>query len=250
MNDSPPGFPDPESLCEVCGYRLQGLAAAGDCPECGEPVAASSPTHRIGPAWQTRPSLKHACHIVMALSLTPKRFFRRMRADGSNHTARLFLLLVALLIGLGWGAWAWAAWAVGITLAVVHGVSVGVTVLLLSYIEALGVTVFSRRRDWRVGYRLAERLVCYSSIAWVPAAAVMAVAYGLVRSGRLDRWMARLLGAWEPWQSLALLVLIAATVMLWFEVLVWIGVRQVKHANRCAESPPPASPREMVRDQC
>ncbi len=49
--------------------------------------------------------------------------------------------------------------------------------------------------------------------------------------GLLDRGMTRLFGVWQTWQSIGLMVLIGSVAMLWFEVLVWIGVRQTKHAN-------------------
>lgn len=78
---------------------------------------------------------------------------------------------------------------------------------------------------------LAERLVCYSSIGWVPAAAVMGLALARHTDGSLDRWMSQLIGVWGPWQSIELLILIGAGAVMGFEVLVWIGVRQTKHAN-------------------
>ena len=47
-------FPNRNSLCERCGYALVGLSAEGNCPECGQPIAESSPVHRTGPPWQQR----------------------------------------------------------------------------------------------------------------------------------------------------------------------------------------------------
>ncbi len=224
-------YPGPNTLCEDCGYALKGLNPDGDCPECGLPIAASSPIHRTGPAWQTKPSPQAAFNIIIALMLRPGRFFRRMRADGTNTNPRLFLFLTAAAIGVTWSMLAWAIAPKGQAWVLIQGISVCLSVIVLTYIEALGVAYFARRRGWRVPMRLAERLACYSSIGWVPAAFVMWLAIRAVANGYIDRWMQRLLGTWEPWQSWALLVLIAAVAMMWFEVLVWIGVRQTKHAN-------------------
>lgn len=167
------------------------------------------------------------------MAKSPKRFFRTMRVDGSNIPARLFLLIVAGVIGLLWflGVMFLSRSQGGTTWAMIYGLIVCDSVIVLSYIEAAGVAYFSRRRDWRVPMRLAERLVCYCSIGWVPAAGVMGLAVWLETSNIIQRWMTRLLGHWEPLQSLGLLVLVGAVAMMWFEVLVWIGVRQTKHAN-------------------
>lgn len=169
---------------------------------------------------------------MIGLMTGPKRFFRSMRVDGGNGYARLFLVGVALGIGLVWFWFSWGLSNQGFPRwAVVHAGIVAGSVVVLSYIEALGVVFFSRRRGWRTPFVLAERVACYSSIAWVPAAGVMGLAMVFYGRGSIDRWMTGLLGAWEPWQTLGLLVLVGAVAMLWFEFLVWVGVRQTKYAN-------------------
>ncbi|MEZ6192514.1 MAG: hypothetical protein R3C45_14660 [Phycisphaerales bacterium] len=176
-------------------------------------------------------------NLVITLMLKPRYFFRTMRIDGTNHTARLFLLLIASLVGLIWAYMVWArllpSWSrrPSVMVALVGGELVFVSVIVLTYVEALGVTYFSRRRGWRVPFRLAERLVCYCAIGWVPVAIIMGITMRFYADGRLDGWMSSLLGVWGPWQSLELLVLIGAVSLLWFETLVWIGVRQTKYAN-------------------
>ena len=107
-----------------------------------------------------------------------------------------------------------------------------VSVVVLSYIEAVGVTYFSKRRGWRVPMKVSERIVCYCAPAWVPAAVVMGIVTNWFISGQMDRWMTRWLITWGTWQSVGLLMLIGSVAMLWFEVLVWVGVRQVKYANK------------------
>lgn len=218
-------------MCEDCGYALKGLKPDGGCPECGHPIAESSPALRTGPSWQDRMTASALFQVVADLTLRPKRFFRTLRVDGTNARARMFLVLVAGLIGLGWSAMGQALYPGGIASRLISGALVALSVILLSYIEALGVTFFSRRRDWRVPLKLAERLVCYASIGWLPAAAAMALASWPLKDGTLERWMLGVLGIWGPWQTIALLMLVGSVAMMWFEVLVWTGVRQTKHAN-------------------
>ncbi len=163
--------------------------------------------------------------------LNPKFFFRTMRIDGPNHTARLFLLLVAAGLGAVWFAVSLGVYGYPPGAALLQEAIITSGIVALTYIEALGVTYFSRRRGWRVPWKLAERLVCYASIGWVPAAIIMGITMGFYADGRLDRWMSGLLGVWGPWQSLELLVLIGAVALLGFEMLVWVGVRQTRYAN-------------------
>ena len=230
---SPHDYPGPDTLCEDCGYALKGLQSNGNCPECGLPIAESSPAKRTGPHWHNHPSPGSAINLIYSLATRPRHFFRTMRVDGSNTPARLFLLMVALLIGLIWLCAIWTrnmssnntTWALIQTAIVCDGV------IVLSYIEAVGVVYFSRRRGWRVPFKLAERIVCYCSLGWIPTALLMLWVLNLLVNGSVDRWMQRLMPAWEYWQSLALMILFFAGAMMWFEVLVWVGVRQAKYAN-------------------
>jgi hypothetical protein len=190
---------------------------------------------RTGVDWQLNQSPASFISTVVALTVNPNHFFRTMNAGGPNWSHLLFLSFVLCLVSLLWvglsvlatqhGYWHSMLRLSGLVLLLILLIS------LLCMIEVTGVVIFSRRRGWRVPMRLAERIVCYSSIGWVPATGVMWLALHLVKRGYVDRWMAGLLPAWEPWQSWALLLLIAGLAMLWFEVLVYLGVRQVKHAN-------------------
>lgn len=238
-------FPGEDALCEKCGYRLCGLQTHRDCPECGTPIAQSHPRHREGLPWQRAANPRHWCATARMIVTKPGAAFERLRidqrgrdADGnscatstaglSNMRDRLFLLSFALPLGLVCAAiwfllglprpWAW-------TVAAPAGI------LTLSYIEATGVTFISRRRGWRVPFRLAERVVCYASVAWQPAAIICCLLLAL-HLGPIE-WQRRYtFGLFHgderdyPW-----LVLVGAASILWFESLVWLGIRRVRYAN-------------------
>lgn len=222
-------FPDLDTLCEHCGYVLKGLRPEGDCPECGLTIAASSPDLRMGPGGGNQ--------VEIDLVRRPGAFFRTMCVGGSNAPARWFMLKTVLLIGLLWLLWDTVGGTWSLEVDLIEAGLVVVSLYLLSYVEALGVVYFARRRGWRVPFRLAERVVCYATVGWVPAAILMGLALDRYVAGDIDRWMSRLLGAWGPLQSIELLVLVGAVAMLWFELLVWIGVRQTKYANSWATGP-------------
>ncbi len=141
------------------------------------------------------------------------------------------MLKMILLIGLCWLLWdsAIGSWSLEADLFEAGLLVAGL--YLLSYVEVLGVIFFGRRRGWRVPFALAERVVCYACVGWMPAAILMGLTLDRYMAGDIDRWMHRLLGVWGTWQSIEMMVLIGCVAMLWFEMLVWIGVRQTKHAN-------------------
>jgi hypothetical protein len=230
-------FPGPDTLCEDCGYPLKGLSPQGDCPECGLSIEASSPDLRLGPSDRDQ--------VDLDLILRPKVFFRAMSVDGSNSPARWFMLKIVLLIGLFWLLWGTAGGYWSLEADLFEAGIVMASIYVLSYVEVLGVIFFARRRGWRVPFRLSERVVCYAAVGWIPSAIVMGLALDLYMDGDIDMWMSNLLGVWGTWQSIELLVLIGAVAMLWFELLVWLGVRQTKHAN----SAPPAAPVDIVLEK-
>lgn len=219
-------------LCESCGYPAQGLPADADCPECGETLADSNPKTRTGPLWRHRPSPGSWIDIAVDLLVRPRRFFRTLRVDGSNLTARLYLLSIACIIGGAWalsellwiGRPAWLAWAMGIVAAK--------AVLALTYIEAAGVTFFSKQRGWRVPFRLAERVVAYASLGWLPAAGVLIVLNRLAHAGIITDALRPVAGHLADEFVPAVFVAVGGVAMLAFETLVYTGVRQVRFANR------------------
>lgn len=225
----PTGFPDADSLCERCGYPLVGLAMAGVCPECGLPVGESDPVHRTGLPWQNGASVRAWWRTMLGMLTSPSRSFRRMRLGGSRATDRLFMATFVVLVGVLWAImwrvagdrW-WWAWGLGGAAGMVA----------LTYIEVLGVTNFSRQKQWRVPWSLAERVACYSAGAWFPAALIMGQSFLLLQRGVVWEWITLRLGLFEPVRDLFYVVGIASLAMLWFEMLVWLGIRKVRFANQ------------------
>ena len=157
-----------------------------------------------------------------------------MRADGGNLLPRMYLLSVACLIGGGWalGELLWIerdpvlAWALGMLAANV--------VVALSYLEAGGVTFFSRRRGWRVPFRLAERVVCYASPGWFVAAGGLMYLAKLHHGEDLVPLLSAVSGSLGPQLVPAVFAAAGGLTLMGFECLVYVGGRQVRVAN----SPP------------
>lgn len=232
-------FPREDSLCERCGYPLRGLMRDTDCPECGLGVDASSPMRRDLNLETNRVGFFGYLRVVGLFLLHPRSSFRRLSVVGDNLPAEQFVFLTcflsALLLSAVWLLVSEVAARPGVrpaALSELLGVFVvsAIVIRLLVQVEVLGATAISRRRGWRVPYRLAERVCCYASVGWLPGVLVFGGAFGLLRLVAAgEPWFEQYLGlvkvAWVCYGGLFLVSL------LWFETLVWVGVRQVKFAN-------------------
>ena len=228
----PPLFPDPNTLCETCGYALQGLAQRQACPECGAAVYGSSPAYRPGLPWQNKRNVRAWLTTSFGALLGPGTSFRRLRIGGSNRSDRLFLgtwiLVLSMAVFVDYQIervskpWLWAV-------IVASGIPAA------TYIEALGITFFSYRRGWRVPFELAERVACYASVGWMPAVLLLSQVQVAVDRGLLYRWWNP---QWGPY-TLAIDVVLSAVLLsigvLWFEILIWIGVRKVRYGNAASD---------------
>lgn len=232
-------FPNDDALCERCGYPLKGIAADADCPECGQGVALSSPATRTWPNADKRLRLTGYPAIACSVLLAPRRHFRMMRIDGDPRHALCFLLLCALIAAFISLFALNAAWLVTDPRLIVQSnlyndykfcLLVLLIILAMTTIEMIGVTAFSRRRGWRVPFSLAQRVCCYASVGWLPGVVIACVGASLLDIHAAGRpWFEQLLGLVRVgWLLYAALFVLA---LLWFETLVWIGVRQVCYAN-------------------
>ncbi len=237
-NPPPIPFPDDQSLCEHCGYPLRGLAGDGDCPECGQAIAASDPVaHRPGLPWQRRTSIR-AFFATWWLVLTrPRRAFRMMRLDQGAWRDRKFLLLTVLVATVVWALTGWGflrefpglPWS-RFFLILRSLVILVATMIVASYVEALGVAFFSRRRGWRMGLRRAEQVACYAAIGWMLAPLLHELWWRtflhFVVLRHAWRRLAELPGG--RWIGLAVVLGMAALAFEWF---VFLGMRQVRYGN-------------------
>ena len=222
-------FPSSDSLCENCGYQLQGLKIDQTCPECGDPINNSTPSHRPGLPWQNKISVNTWWSTCAQMLIKPGKSFRRLKIGRSNFSDRIFLgtfvfgLAITVVLAFWWEnlrrPWLW-------------GVIVATGIPAATYIEILGVTFFSWKQGWRVPFELAERVACYASIGWVPAIFVLASAQWLAEWGLIERWWNPQWGMYTPWIDAILSVILLGISVFWFELLVWLGIRKVRFANK------------------
>jgi len=159
-----------------------------------------------------------------------------MRLGGSRRADRLFLATLTILCVMVW-------MMLNLTgLANWYGIVIGLLIVAMTYIEAAGVFIFSKRKGWNVPWPLAERIVCYSSIGWLPATMVLAKVWVLYKRSTLNNWIPDTTLVSPLFVELILLAIIFGASTLVFEVLVWTGVRRTRFGNAPPSPPPPESP--------
>ncbi|MEQ8769905.1 MAG: hypothetical protein RIB60_05290 [Phycisphaerales bacterium] len=236
-------------LCERCGYVVEGLDPAGNCPECGKPIAESLPERRVGTAWQRSPSLGSAALTGIQTLLTPISTLNRMQPEVGLPKRRLlskYALLAALgvpippLVGAfiamtvyGAGDWGIAGQFLAMVLVMGGLIAAAVTftaVFILTSIESRGLRFIASRRNFRLTPAHAVAITSHAGIGWVLAfpsasAAVVGMIFSLAIAG-VD--------------SIAVVLIGSAGFLagfLFFETFAWLGLRRCKFANRAR---PPA----------
>lgn len=230
QGDEPAGvFPTDDSLCERCGYPIKGLALDADCPECGQAIADSSPALRTGFRKAYAVPLKSFFDTAPRILRSPKRSFREMQIDGNGDRAKMCLDFVAFTTALLWCMLGYPALPYQTDPLRVFLLT-WVGVYLLTHLEMLGVTAVCKRRGWRVNYKLAQRVCCYASVGWLPGVLIAAAGVWLLNRFAMGHlWFTDMMGLVRvSWVFYGLLFVSS---LLWFETLVWIGVRQVRYAN-------------------
>jgi hypothetical protein len=257
------------TLCERCGYVLDGIGADEVCPECGTPVRESLPEARHGSGWQRRPGIGSWLRVSWQALVHPLVLFRSMRPVADRRTWLLLWLNVA--IGTGAPGVMWfivaklvsgpgiAVWYLRPALAastpasnsgtlVIWGdllvprpmwvaaiaiPAMAGTLLALTWIETVGVRFFGSRRGWRVTWPIALSVCAHASIGW----ALGGVLHAIVPLARTPMWwvldqLPESVAATIAFAYVKLApVLAVAAGMLIFETLVYVGVRECRYAN-------------------
>lgn len=234
ISSAPDTFPTSDSLCESCGYPLRGLRMPQPCPECGLPLAQSDPRRRIGLPWQQRITLANWFKTSWIMTRRPAAGWSVMRFDPPRPawqaapTERIYILSIALGVGALW-AISWRL--VGMPSPWRWGAAVTLSILFFSYVEIAGVVFYSRRRGWRTYWSLIERLVCYLTIWWLPAA-ILFFPLCVAQQLRLPEiyWPTGL-GRWDLAKEMLLMITGWGLCIMAFEWLVWLGVRRLRFAN-------------------
>lgn len=250
-------------LCEACGYVIEGLGRDGHCPECGRVVGSSLPEARTGTPWQVGPTIRGWLSTNWGLLRRPGEAFARMRPGHAgrgrpwplaliNLSLAAFLIvdpLVGVLAGdpLRAARGSGAAREAGAYLVAIAGGMAGVVafLLLLMWLEMLGVRFFARRRGWRLTKAAAWNICCHASVGWIfagllPVVWLAALYSAVVVLGRTPHAEIPLGPSLWPWLgrsvNLASLVSVGGTIigyfagMMVFETLVWVGVRRCRFA--------------------
>lgn len=177
-------------LCERCGYVLEGLDQAGNCPECGKPIAESLPERRVGTPWQQRPGVGSLLATWWMTLRHPLRTLDVMRVGSRQNTRWLswWTIGVAALFS-----------ATGYVLStLLHSTeplnsSPFITALtiplwmilptmllaLLTWIETRGLVIIARTRGFRVDKHLARSITAHGAVGWLIAGILFAVLFNI-----------------------------------------------------------------------
>lgn len=262
-------------LCEFCGYPLDGLdtspieggGGGGACPECGELISRSLPAARVGSPWQQGAGIASWWKTHRGTLLSPRELFGTLRIERGGWRSLLVttlpvagLLLVAPWSGTLIGDPARAArasgkLAQGLAYALVVPFEACLAALFLfalTYIEWRGIRFFAWQRGWRLTADAAWQVCAHASVGWIIGALVpmlvMAVLWAAPggRPSLLDRLLSRggggSFGSMSGGDAILVTLMIGSYVvgLCVFEMLIYVGVRKCRFANRGAGERAPA----------
>ena len=230
-------------LCENCGYVLNGLGAASNCPECGRPIADSRPELRKGPAWEQPGGLAvRFAATSWDLLFHPAHFYRTFATRGDRGASRRFALiyfaLVSLLLGIG--AYVHFSWFIdlGTALPTYLKQAPAITIVVLSAVVFLcldGITrIAARLTNWEATYRglrlplnAVLRGLDYHAAHYLPVALVSSLTMIGYRVALTHQWAG-------PASAPTYLYVLSGEVILAAVYLFqtyWIAMRNIMYAN-------------------
>ena len=245
-----------ELLCERCGYVVDGLPAEGMCPECGRTIESSMPESRQGSPWQRGPSAWSWLSTLWFVLVHPLRMARTIGigVGGIRRLQTVNVAAASVVVGLGLGiaqhrflvleSLGLVRAAGGpnggepgariVAVAILGAVAAFALISGLTAIERLGIRFFGRVHKARVTECIARALTAHASAAWL-AGAVLFVLGLAVGTWVHEVAMEQNVGAGRGLMMLspALLALLGGFLgMLWFESIVYLGLRACRFANR------------------
>jgi hypothetical protein len=246
-------FKDDDFLCEKCGYVLNGLGAEANCSECGKPAYESHPERRVGNAWQKKASVVYFFYTLLRTPLLFSFFgiFERVAIRPSRVFEAVAILIMSSVVSITYCIMIYF-WYKELSIQFLYMAMVVFVfsfllttgaVYLLNFIEMSGIRFFGTRRGWRITKRNAVVITSYATSGWLVGwvASSIAAIMGIYFSSGGD-WQSSS-RVWYQFSLLGFYVMPWLVGMLWFETLVYIGMRRMKFAN-----PPEAAPPWSIED--
>ena len=228
----------PALLCMGCGYDLGGLASGDACPECGRSVRSSLASGRAGTPVQGPPTVRGLAGTVLLVWRRPVRVWDRVRVDmglaSQLELPVVFVATAAAAAAAGAAVWSTTKGGAGqlafwiIVLMVFAWPPTFLMLLLLNLVERRGVRLWGKAHGSRVTPDVARWVTAHASAGWLGGALVTLAAVLACTAAST---------AWGPlgWIDPTAVLIGGATVaLLWFETLVYVGVRRLRFVNVAA----------------
>jgi hypothetical protein len=233
-----------DTLCEHCGYGLNGLPTGGLCPECGQPIADSTTDDgRTLPAWESGGSRwSRYFRTTRGVVLTPADFFRHLQTRVEHDESGSFVSMqhgvAAVLLGLTAAIHfdAMGLFQSNGTSEIVFLSIFSPFLMILTYLSLTGVTrIASTLTRWEGnywGYRLpakaVRRVMNYHAAQMIPVSIAALLTVGTYR---LLRGFGLLDGLWDIKYLVAICIEVLVAAAYLFRTY-WIAMKNVMYANR------------------
>jgi len=223
-------------LCERCGYTLNGLPAASNCPECGTPIDESIKSDRVPPAWERRERSRFATFFETTADVIcrPTWFYRTSTTRGDVERAARFAdihwTIATLLFATTGTIHARVSFFGSSSIAIFCALFVGtwVTLFFTTWAAARLTAWEANYRGIRLPIHVVRRGMYYHAAHYLPVGLIalaivggyaIAQRYGIVAPTTITTYLYTLCA-----------VVVAAAAYLFHTY--WIGMRNMMYANR------------------